>query len=46
MQGRWLLALGALMLLLDQLTKTWAEHVLGHYQVIDLLPVLDFSSRS
>ena len=41
-QNHWLyLAVGVIVL--DQLTKYWAEHILGWRQTIEILPVFDFS---
>lgn len=35
--------LSVIVILADQATKYWAEHVLGWYRRIDILPVFDFS---
>lgn len=39
---KWL-SLSALVITFDQLTKYWAEHHLGFYNKIDILPVFDIS---
>jgi len=41
-QLRWLW-LGVVSLVLDQLSKYWAEHILGWNTKVDLLPVFDLS---
>lgn len=35
--------LSVLVIIVDQVTKYWAEHVLGPYRVIEILPIFDFS---
>jgi len=35
--------LSLLVFVLDQVTKYWAEHILGPYGVVEILPVFDFS---
>ena len=41
-QVRWMY-LGLLLLILDQATKYWAEHMLGWSNKVDILPIFDFS---
>lgn len=43
MKVKSLVLMGSAFLVLDQLTKYWAEHVLGPYSVIPILPIFDFS---
>ncbi|MDG1904084.1 MAG: signal peptidase II [Arenicella sp.] len=42
-RSRGLLLIGVFVLLADQLTKYWAEHVLGRFGIVEILPVFDFS---
>ena len=42
-RSTWLLVIGIACLVLDQLTKYWAEHILGAGSVIPILPIFDLS---